>query len=296
MVKKSLGFIKSHHIHTAGAVASVLRLFHGLSGTNSASGLMSSENEHDQNLIIEKFISQLPDNATINDSDKEILLRYTGRGQAFDKSDISISADAGLYEFYTPDYIRERMWKLAYHYGYDGGNVLEPSCATGHMFIGAPDTAKCVGFEVNPVTAKIAQLCNPKAKIYNNQFEVAFMDPARGRYSSRLKGKKPTWLDEYPFSLVIGNPPYGAFQGKYVNYFEKWMQVEHFFLQYSLKLCKPGGLVIFLTSASWLRNGNAYQRYKEMVLEHADLIDAYRTGEVFKHTGVPTDILIYRKK
>jgi hypothetical protein len=74
------------------------------------------------------------------------------------------------------------------------------------------------------------------------------------------------------------------------------MQVEHFFLYQSLKIVKSGGLVVFLTASSWLRNGNMYEPYKTKVLEIATLVDAYITGEVFKHSGVPTDILIYRKK
>jgi type I restriction-modification system DNA methylase subunit len=252
-------------------------------------------NEHEQNLAIEQYIEQLPSGVMVNDAQREVLLRYTGRGQAF-KKDIEISADAGLYEFYTPDFLRERMWALAAHYGFKGGNVLEPSCATAHMFLNAPTNTKLVGFEINPTTAKIAQLCFPKATIYNLPFETMFLNNERGRYNSKLKGKNPTWLAEYPFDLVIGNPPYGKFQGRYVSYFENWMQIEHFFLYQSLKLVKSGGLVVFLTASSWLRNGNMYEPYKTKVLEIATLVDAYRTGEVFKHSGVPTDILIYRKK
>ncbi len=251
--------------------------------------------EHEQNLAIEQFITELPSGVMVNGAQRDILLRYTGRGQAFDKN-VKISADAGLYEFYTPDYIRSRMWNLAEYYGYDKGPVLEPSCATGHMFLDAPEGVQKVGFEINPVTAKIAQLCFPDATIHNQPFETIFMDNARGRFNKRMPKGKVTWLPQYPFSLVIGNPPYGAFQGRYVSYFDKWMQVEHFFLYQSLLLCKPGGLVIFLTASSWLRNGNSYEGYKKKVLEIATLVDAYRCGEVFKHSGVPTDILIYRKK
>lgn len=222
--------------------------------------------EQEQNLAIEQFVQDRIDNPllSVSDEDKKLLLKYTGRGQGFNQN-AKISADAGLYEFYTPDYIRDRMWQLAHHYGYDGGPVLEPSCATGHLFLGAPTIAQKVGFEINPITAKIAQLCFPDATIHNLPFETIFMDNARGRFNKRLKNNK-TWLPQFPFSLVIGNPPYGAFQGRYVSYFEKWMQVEHFFLYYSLLLCKPGGLVVFLTASSWLRNGNSYEPYQRAKL------------------------------
>jgi type I restriction-modification system DNA methylase subunit len=298
---ESLGNIHKH-ISIANNISQIIQLFKGLNGVDVPKGIdpNSYPNEHELNLTIENYIKGLGnEKPQLTDEEKQFLQLYTGRGQAFDKTDISISADAGLYEFYTPDYIRERMWKLAYYYGYDGGNVLEPSCATGHMLNNAPSGAKCVGFEVNPITAKIAELCLPNATIYNQYFETAFLEENRGYYRSALK-KRLTWLNEYPFSLVIGNPPYGKFQTNY-PYFKKplggkFMQIEIFFLFKCLELCKPGGLVIFLTASSWLRNGNLYQPMKDEVCKIATFVDAYRTGEVFKHSGIPTDILIYRKK
>jgi len=45
-----------------------------------------------------------------------------------------------LYEFFTPDYIVDMMWKLAYKNGFDNtGTVLEPSIATGRLIEPAPD-------------------------------------------------------------------------------------------------------------------------------------------------------------
>lgn len=264
--------------------------------------LNSYRTEHEQNLAIEQFVTERISNPTlpVTPQDKEVLLKYSGRGQSFNQ-DVKITSDAGLYEFYTPDYIRERMWKLAYHYGYDGGNILEPSCATGHMFLGAPIGAQKVGFEVNPITATIAKLIfsDSSYTIYNQYFETAFLQEFRGQYRSLLKNKT-TWLSQYPFSLVIGNPPYGLWQTNY-PYFKKplngnFRQVEIFFLYKCLELLKPGGLLVFLTASSWLRNGHSYQGLKEEVLKIATLVDAYRCGEVFKHSGVPTDILIYKKK
>lgn len=257
-------------------------------------------NENSLNLAIEQYIASLGQTLPIlNSEQKQFLQLYTGRGQGFN-SPTKISNDAGLYEFYTPDYIRERMWKLAYHYGYDGGNVLEPSCATAHMLNNAPKTAKLVGFEVNHITCQIAKICHPQGNFYNEKFETAFMDNFRGRYNKVLPPKKLTWLNEYPFSLVIGNPPYGIWSDFYKSYFKqpnngKFMQIEIFFLYKCLELLKPNGLLIFLTASSWLRNGNLYTPMKTEVSKIATLVDAYRTGEVFKNTGVPTDILIYKK-
>lgn len=251
-------------------------------------------NDLDLNLAIEKFVSELPDGEvrSLAQQEREFLLAYSGSGQTFKQT--QASNDAKLFEFYTPDYIRELMWKLAYVYGYDGGAVLEPSCATGHFLLGAPTSAKCTGFEINPITYKIARHCFPRATFYNLPFETAFLNNFRGRFTKKLD-KKVTWLDDYPFSLVIGNPPYGAWQTEYPYFKENYQQIEIFFLIHSLLLLKPGGVLVFLTAASWLRNGNSYQHLKKTVGTIAELVDAYRTGEVFKRTGVPTDILIYKR-
>ncbi len=252
-------------------------------------------NDFDLNLAIEQFVNELPDDKvrSLTDQERVFLLAYSGNGQTFKQT--NASNDAKLFEFYTPDYIRELMWELAYEYGYDGGPVLEPSCATGHFLLGAKNQKQSVGFEINPVTYKIAKYCFPEATFYNQPFETAFLENFRGRYSSLIKKGKVTWLKEYPFSLAIGNPPYGKWQTMYPYFKTNYIQIEIFFLLKCIDLVKSGGLVLFLTAASWLRNGNSYQGLKEKLLKEATLVDAYRTGEVFKRSGVPSDILIYKK-
>jgi type I restriction-modification system DNA methylase subunit len=254
--------------------------------------------EIDRNIYIEQLVNGFSDDHVITQAQRDLLLQYSGSGQTFGKRE-GVSAEAGLYEFYTPDYIRSYMWELARHHGFSGGTVLEPSCSTAHMLLGAPDESKCTGFEINPVTYKIAKLCFPKATFYNKYFETAFMDPFRGQYRRLIRGNKVTWLDDYPFDLVIGNPPYGKWQTEY-PYFTKplngnFWQIEIFFLYKCLELLRPGGILVFLTASSWLRNGNSYQPLKKEVAKIATLVDAYRTGEIFKRTGVPTDILIYKR-
>lgn len=248
--------------------------------------------EFELNNAIAAWVTSLPEGTKLTQEQKDFVMQYTGKGQEFKKDDSLVSE--GLYEFYTPNYLRELMWQLAYAHGYDGGPVLEPSCATGHFFLNAPNEANCTGIELNPVTAKIAQLVFPKATIHNMFFEQVFMDPERGRYNRVMKGKKISWLN-YPFSLVIGNPPYGTHKNLYSKYFSNHIQVEIFFLIKSLQLLKPGGVLVFLTASSWLRNGDAYNHLKMEATQIATLVDAYRMPTVFKRSGVPTDILVYKK-
>lgn len=254
---------------------------------------------YEQNIAIEKYVNQLDINAKISPSERDFIMRYSGKGQEFKKEEGLISE--GLYEFYTPDYLSKLMWDLAYKYGYDGGAVLEPSCANGHIMLAAKPNTKITGIEVNPLTAKIAQLSFPESEIHNIYYEQCFLEkdkPRKGRWGKEMPSRKPTWLNNYPFSLVIGNPPYGKHSGLYASFIksQKYLQVEFFFLLKSLSVLKKGGVLVFLTASNWLRNGHLYQPLKEHCESIATLETAYRTPPVFKNTGVPTDILVYIKK
>ena len=169
-------------------------------------------NKEIEALVLDNLSNKTP----LSDSELEYIKQYEGNGGLASKG---AKGEGLLHEFYTPQYICDKMWELAYHYGYDEGSVLEPSCGTGRFIQGAPNKKDVVGFEINPIAARIAELTNQEQPtIYKQHFETAFMDSPR--FTSRLpKGK--TWLTSYPFSLVIGNPPYGANKNLYSSYFKK---------------------------------------------------------------------------
>lgn len=251
------------------------------------------KNQHEVNQYIQTFIADKDaKKEDYTQADRELIARYSGSGGLASKG---AKADAGLlYEFYTPDWLCTLLWKLALYHGYDRGTVLEPSCATGNLFKDAPDASKCVGFETNPTSARIAQILYPQATVHTGFFETAFLEAPR--FTSTLKGKT-TWLKEYPFSLVIGNPPYGIYKNRYSSYFDKkfFKQVEIFFIYQAMQLLKSGGLLVYLISQNFLRTGDKYNTAKEAIGKYADLIDAYRLPTVFTHSEVPTDIIVLRK-
>ena len=225
--------------------------------------------------------------------DKQFIAQYEGSGGQGSKG---ATGEGVLYEFFTPDFVCELMWKLAYRYGFKaGGSVLEPSVGTGNLLKWAPNNSKCYGFEINPLSKRITEILYPDAKIYEGYFETAFLQPPR--YTARLKDKL-TWLEGYPFSLVIGNPPYGKYKNKYSSYFNKPKihHIELFFMHYGLQLLKPGGLMVFVTGSNFLRNGISYQSEKLEIEKIADIMDAYRLPPVFKFSKVPTDIIVLKRK
>jgi len=225
--------------------------------------------------------------------EKKFIAQYEGSGGQGSKG---ATGEGVLYEFFTPDFVCELMWKLAYRYGFKaGGSVLEPSVGTGNLLKWAPNNSKCYGFEINPISKRITEILYPDAKIYEGYFETAFLQEPR--YTARLKDKL-TWLEGYPFSLVIGNPPYGKYKNKYSSYFTKpkMHQIELFFMHYGLQLLKPGGIMLYVTGSNFLRNGITYQSEKLEIEKLADIVDAYRLPPVFKFSKVPTDIIVFKRK
>ncbi len=255
---------------------------------------LTGMNQYQLNKEIETFITKKDSKKeSYSKDDIAYIQKYEGAGGQGSKG---ASGEGLLYEFYTPGYICELMYKLAIHYGYDGEYVLEPSLATGRIIKPFPDKSKVVGFEINPITKRIAEITYPEATIYEGYFETAFLNPPR--FTTRIPEKELTWLEQYPFSLVIGNPPYGKYKNKYSSYFRKPRinQIEIFFMYYGLKLLKKDGLLIYLTSSNFLRNGITYNSEKEEIGKIAELVDAYRLPPVFKSSQVPVDIIIMRKR
>jgi len=250
-------------------------------------------NQHAVNQQIETFLHQMDrDGWQPSAEQKQFLLGYEGSGGLGSKG---ATGEGLLHEYYTPAFVCELMWELAKHYGFPAtGRVLEPGCATGRLIAPAPDFTRCTGFEINPTSARIAELAYPGLKVHTNYFETAFLQAPR--YTQRLP-KLGSWLE--PFDLVIGNPPYGVYKNLYSSYFpegKRLRQIDIFFTVMSLRLLKPGGLLVFITGSNFLRNGHSYQAAKEEMGQLADFVDAYRLPSVFASTAVPTDIFILRRK
>lgn len=228
----------------------------------------------------------------ISEAEKEKLRSYKGKGGQKNTTDRGI-----LDEFYTPEYVCEFMYQLAVKYGYKCGKVLEPSIAIGNCIrpiYERNDYTHIDAFEINETSREICKKLYPNVTIYPNYFETAFLEPPR--FSTKAK---KTWLPNAPYDLAIGNPPYGKHVNRYSSYFtgkDKFAQTEMFFIYESLKLLRPGGLLVFITSTNFMSTGNAYQQAKERIEEIADLVDAYRLPKVFDKTDICTDIIVLRKK
>lgn len=265
--------------------------------------MTSAKQQYEINKTIEVLLDTKRANAgdkelnysDFKDTERQLLKKYSGYGGLASQGDVGRGM---LDEFYTPDWLAAKMWQLARYYGYKTDTpVLEPSCGTGALIENAQppnseDYSNITAFEINPTSYLIAKILYPKATIYNQFFETAFLQPPRYTLLT-----KKTWIKGFPFSLVIGNPPYGIHKNRYSGYFNKkyFPQIEMFFIYQSVELLAHSGLLIFLQSSNFLSNGEKYNFIKEKLNNKVVMLDAYRLPKVFAYSEVPTDIMILKK-
>lgn len=247
------------------------------------------KNQHQINKEIEGFIDNMSGNEVYSDDIKNFLSQYTGSGGLIKQG---AEGKGILYEYFTSDEIVKKMWGLSNKYGEPIEDVLEPSCGIGNFIKYAPIQSKVVGYETNIYSAKIAEILYPKAIIHNRSFESIFF-----KGNIHLKND----FGGVKYDLVIGNPPYGTFSGKYAGMGEKnftnAIEYDQYFITRSLDLLRHEGILVFIIPSSFLDNGAKYNKIKEKIFAKADLIDAYRLPQkAFDTTDIGTDIIVLKKK
>ena len=101
-------------------------------------------------------------------------------------------ARCNQYAHFTPEYIVRAVWAGIQRLGFRRGRVLEPGIGSG-LFPALMPAALCdlshvTGVELDPVSARIAKLLQPRATVLNDDFARAELKPH--------------------FDLAIGNPPF----------------------------------------------------------------------------------------
>ncbi|MBY3417175.1 DEAD/DEAH box helicase family protein [Rhizobium laguerreae] len=202
---------------------------------------------------------------------------------AVTETDYASLARCTQYAHFTPEYIVRAVWAGLQRLGWRGGRVLEPGIGTGLFPALMPtafrDNARVTGIELDPVTARIARLLQPKARVINADFARTDLNAI--------------------YDLAIGNPP---FSDRTVRsdrqYRPLGLQLHDYFIARSIDLLKPGALAAFVTSAGTMDKADATAR--EHIARSADLIAAVRLPEgsfqADAGTDVVVDILFFRKR
>ena len=252
------------------------------------------ENQFLVNKAIEELVETVPaDKMTAEE--KNFVTYFSGYG-GLEK--FGATGKGLLYEYFTPSMIAERMWGLAYKYGFKGGRVLEPSCGIGEFIKYAPDQELVTGYEINETSAKICRILFPKADIQSKYFETFFIKNNNSIMSNIKNLPK--------FSLIIGNPPYGSMGGIYAGMGEKSYTKANNYIEYfisrGLDLLEKDGLLIFIIGTEVAAGGTPFLKQgmteaKKIIAEKSTLLDAYRLPNgVFETTDVLTDIIVLQKK
>ncbi|WP_315927492.1 DEAD/DEAH box helicase family protein [Mesorhizobium sp. SP-1A] len=202
---------------------------------------------------------------------------------AVSEDDYASLARCTQYAHFTPEFIVRAMWAGLQRLGWRGGRVLEPGIGTALFPALMPEALRDIshvsGVELDPSTARIARLLQPRARIIAGDFARTDL-PAN-------------------FDLAIGNPP---FSDRTVRsdraYRSLSLRLHDYFLARSVDLLKPGALAAFVTSSGTLDKADATAR--EHIAKSADLIAAIRLPKgsfrADAGTDVVVDILFFRKR
>jgi N12 class adenine-specific DNA methylase len=195
---------------------------------------------------------------------------------------------AALTAFYTPLPIVAAIWQAVEQLGLGGierPRIIEPAAGVGHFISAMPpalrECAEITAVELDPVTARILGHIHPDITLHAG---VGF---------ERVE------LPPNGFDLAISNVPFGemAVYDPSVPAALRHTTHDYFFAK-ALRLVRPGGLVVFLSS--WGTLDKQARAVRSFLAEQAMLLGAFRLPNgVFRRISgseSATDLIILQKK
>ncbi|HUU53255.1 MAG TPA: SNF2-related protein, partial [Candidatus Bathyarchaeia archaeon] len=186
---------------------------------------------------------------------------------------------------YTSPEIIGSIYDVIKHFGFEGGNILEPTYGAG-SFIGLmPEdlsaSSKWYGSELDPITAKIGQMLYPDSQLIESGFQVA----------------------EFPFGkfdLAIGNPPFGSLRiadtkknRSAINRFK----IHNYVISKEAMHLKPGGILANVITTRFLDTADTEAR--DFLSKNFKFLGAIRLpNDAFAKTAgttVTTDLVFLQK-
>ena len=239
-------------------------------------------------------------NATKEEQD--ILSRYVGWGgiaDAFDErknnwktererlklllneEEYKAAAHSTLSSFYTPNIAIDGIYKALKNFGFEKGNILEPSCAIGNFFGRLPsafDKSKLYGVELDSISGRIAKKLYPNAKI-------------------EITGYENSKVADELFDVAVGNVPFGNNTVYDKRYKDKFL-IHDYFFQKTLDKVRDGGIIAFITTDGTLDKKDT--RVREYIAKRAEFLGAIRLpNNTFTNNAnakVTSDIIFLKKR
>lgn len=208
---------------------------------------------------------------------------------ALTESEYADARASTLTAFYTPAPIIVAMERAVGEMGFgcemNGGEpcdrVLEPGCGTGNFMQAASALGaryKFDGVEVDGVSAGIAKLINPNARI-------------------TCAGLEDCRITKDSYDLVMGNVPYSD-AIKLEGPDGRKVAIHDYFLMESIEALRPGGVCAVLTSRYTMDKKSTATR--QWIADRAELVAACRlpAGAFSEQAGtdVVSDILMFKKR
>lgn len=150
-------------------------------------------------------------------------------------------------QFFTPDYIVERITKLINPIG----EVLDPTAGAG-IFCKYLNEENFTGVEIDPTAAKVAKYCFPAANIERGNIQF---------WDNRQK----------KFDYILTNPPFNLKWGKVTS--------QSFILRQSLGLLKKYGIFAAVVPVTWLQDEMYFKKDIEFINHNFNWLGQIELGK-----------------
>lgn len=183
---------------------------------------------------------------------------------------------------YTSPVVVSNIYRALNRFGFENGNILEPSMGVGNFFSLLHDSmkgSKLYGVELDDISGRISKQLYQTAKI-------------------NISGFEDTNFEDNFFDVSIGNVPFGNYKVYDRLYDKHNFKIHDYFLAKTIDKVRPGGIIAFVISKGTMdKKDNAVRKY---INERAELLDAIRLpNTAFKGnagTDVTADILFLKKR
>ena len=207
---------------------------------------------------------------------------YKELKELLSEEEYSSARESTLNAHYTSPTIIKGIYDTLERFGFEKGNILEPSMGIGNFFGMLPDAltqSKLYGVELDSLTGRIAKKLYPKAKI-------------------EIKGFEETQYPNDFFDVAVGNVPFGQYKVSDKEFDKHNFLIHDYFFAKTLDKVRPGGVIAFVTSKGTMDKQN--ESVRKYLAERAELLGAVRLpNTAFKAnagTEVTSDILIFKKR
>lgn len=272
--------------------------------TDSHLGEGTPKEKFQRNVLAINTLQKIEEeNRLATPEEQEILAQYVGWGglaEAFDETksnwyseyselknllsseEYASARESTLNAHYTsPDIIRG-IYNTLERFGFEKGNILEPSMGVGNFFGMLPESmeqSRLYGVELDSISGRIARQLYPKADVQIKGFE------------------KTTYPNDF-FDVAIGNVPFGQYKVQDKEYDKHNFLIHDYFFAKTLDKVRPGGVIAFVTSKGTMDKQN--ESVRRFLAERAELLGAVRLpNTAFKAnagTEVTSDILFFKKR